>query len=116
MNDAPDALRLNIDSQVGAAGDLIGVIDTSETLDLTASGLGVDASLVGLLGIFEGGGDVDEEDGSSAADGLTGLLSAVLVRRNGGSNDGGTGLGELGSDESNTLDVLVTILSGESEF
>lgn len=116
MNNAADALGLDIDGKVGLLGDLVWVIDTSEALDLTASGLGVDATLVGLLAVFERSVDVDEEDGAGGGDCVAGLLSAVLVGSNGGGNDSGTGTGELGGDESNTLDVLVAVLGGESEF
>lgn len=47
---------------------------------------------------------------------LEGCLSGVFEGSDGSSNDGGAGLGELGSDEGNALDVLVSVLAREAEF
>lgn len=116
VNDGADGLLLNVDGEVGVGGSLIWVINTGEALDLTTAGTGVDTTLVGLLGVLERGGNVDEEERALAGDGGTGSITGVGVGSNGSSNDSGTGLGELRGNEGNTLDVLVTVLTGEAEF
>jgi hypothetical protein len=99
VDDAADALGLDVDGEIGLLGNFVWVIDTGEALDLTAAGLRVDTALVGLLAVFEGSVDVDEEDGSRAGDGLAGLSSAVLVGSDRSGDDGGTGTSELGGNE-----------------
>lgn len=116
MNNASDSLLLDVNDKIWVLRSLIRIIDTGEALDFTASGLGVDAALVGLLGVFERRGDVDEEEGSGSLDGVARHLSALLVGSDGGGDDGGTGLGEFRGNEGDALDVLVAIVAGEAEF
>lgn len=116
MHDGANALLGGVDNEVGLGGSLIGVIDTSEALDLATASTLVDTALVGLLAVLEGSVDVNKEEGTSLGDGVTGVLARLLVRSDGGSDDGGTGAGQLGGDEGNTLDVLVTVLAGEAQL
>lgn len=116
MDNAADALLLDVHDEVSLGRSLIGVVDTGEALDLAATSLGVDTALVVALAVLEGSSDVNEEERSDLRDGLTGGLARVLVGSNGRGNDGGTGLGELGGDESNALDVLVAVLPGEAQL
>lgn len=116
MHDAADTLRGGINSEVGVGGSLIGVIDTSEALDLTTAGTLVDTALVGLLAVLEGSGNVDKEELTGLGDGVLGVLAGALVRSDGGGDDGGTGAGQLGGDERNALDVGVTVLGGEAQL
>lgn len=116
MNDGADALLGGVDHKVGLLRSLIGVVNTSEALDLAAAGTLVDAALVGLLAVLEGSGDVDEEERASLGDNITGVLPGLLVGSDGGSDDGGTGAGQLGGDEGNALDVGVTVLAGEAQL
>ena len=116
MDNAPHGLLLEIDSQIRFSGCLIRVVDAREALDLSPSGLGINAALVSLLAVLERRGDVHEEEGSGAGNGLAGLLSALLVRGNWRGDDSGTGLGELSGNEGDALDVLVTILAREAKF
>ena len=116
VNDAADRLLGTIHNQIGLLGSLVGIIDTGEALDLTATGTLVDTALVGLLAMLERSGHVDEEEVARLGDDVPSVLARLLVRGNGGGNHGGTGAGELGGDESNALDVLVTVLASEAQL
>lgn len=116
MNNRPNILLLKIDNKVRLSGSLIRVIDTGETLDLTLAGCSVDSSPVGLLAVLEWGGDVDEEEGTGLLDKVAGLVASVLEGGDGGGDDGGTGLSELGGDEGDAGDVAVAVLAAEAEF
>ena len=117
MNNAANTLLGDVDSEVSVRRSLVRVIDTGETLDLTSVSLGVDTALVGLLTVLERGVDVDEEErATQLGDGITGGLARVFVGGNGGGDDGGTGAGQLTSDERDTLDVLVAVLAGEAQL
>lgn len=116
MHNGTDVLLLQVHNQVRVAGGLIGVVDTSETLDLAGASGGVGATAVGLLAVLERGSDVDKEEGARLLNGLTSLLAGLLEGGNGGSDDGSTGLGQLRGDKGNTVDVEVTVLAGETEL
>lgn len=116
MHDGANTLLGSINNEVGLLRSLVGVIDTGEALDLTAASLLVDTALVGLLAVLEGSVDVDKEEGTGLGNSVTGVLPGVLVRSDGGSNDGGTGAGQLRGDEGNALDVLVAVLTGEAQL
>ena len=117
MHNAADALLGNVNSEVSVRRSLVGVVDTSETLDLATAGLGVDTALVGLFTVLEGSVDVDKEErATKVGNGLTGSLAGLLVRSDGGGDDGGTGTGQFTSNEGNTLDVLVTVLTAEAQL
>src|SRR5699024_7541237 len=117
VNNAANTLLGDVDGEVSVRRSLVRVIDTGETLDLTSASLGVDTALLGLLTVLERGVDVDEEErATQLGDGVTGGLARVLVGGNGGGDIGGTGAGQLTSDEGDTLDVLVAVLAGEAEL
>lgn len=116
VHNAAHALLGEVHNEIGLLGGLVGVVDTGEALDLTAASGSVDTALVGLLAVLEGSGDVDQEERTSLADGVTGKLAGLLVGSDGGGNDGGTGAGELGGDEGDALDVGVAVLAGEAEL
>lgn len=117
MHDAAHALLGHIDGEVSVLGSLVRVVDTGETLDLTTTSLGVDATLVGLLTVLEGSVDVDQEErATQVRDGLTGSLARVFVGSDGGGDDGRTSAGEFASDERDTLDVGVAVFAAEAEF
>lgn len=116
MHDAADSLLGGVDSEVGVGGSLVGVIDTSEALDLATAGTLVDTALVGLLAVLEGSGDVNEEELTGLGDGVLGVLAGALVGSDGGSDDSGTGAGQLGGDEGDALDVGVAVLGGEAQL
>jgi hypothetical protein len=116
VNNVTDVLLAYVNNEVSVGGNLVGVVDTGESLDLSGTGTGVDTTLVGLLAELEGSGNVDKEDGSGSLHGGTGNLAGLLVGSDGGSDDSGTGTGKLGGDEGNTLEVLVAVLLGESEL
>jgi hypothetical protein len=71
----PDIGLRQVDSEVGIGRHLIRVVNTSETLDLTGARLGVYTTLVGLLGMLERGGNVDEVERSVSLYSLAGCLS-----------------------------------------
>ncbi|VUC36812.1 unnamed protein product [Clonostachys rosea] len=116
VHDGADVLLLQVDNQIGLDGGLVRVVDTGEALDLAGAGLGVDTTAVGLLAVLERGGDVDEEEVAVLLDGLAGLAAGILEGGDGGGDDGGTGLGELGGDKGDAGDVEVAVLAGEAEL
>ena len=116
VNNRANGLLGGIDDEVSLLGSLIGVIDTSEALDLAAAGSLVDAALVGLLAVLEGSGDVHKEERAVLGDGVAGVLAGGLVGGDRGGDDRGTSAGQLGSDEGNALDVGVAVLAGEAEL
>lgn len=94
VDDAANGLLRNIDGKISLGRRLIGVVDTSETLDLAAAGLGVDTALVGLLAVLEGSSNMDQEEvAASLGNSVTGGVAGLLVGSNRGGNDGGTGAG-----------------------
>jgi len=116
VNNGADSRLGGVNDEVSLLGSLIGVIDTSEALDLTTAGARVDAALVGLLAVLEGSSDVDEEEGPVLGNGVAGVLARGLVGGDGGSDDGGAGAGQLGGDKGNALDVGVAVLAGETQL
>lgn len=116
VDSSADADLADVDGQLGIARNLVWVVDSGEALDLTLASLLVDASAVSLLAVFERSGDVDEVEGSALLDHGAGSLARLVVRSDGGGDDGGTGASELGCDETDTSDVLVTVLLGEAEL
>ena len=117
MHNAADALLRNINGEVSVRRSLVGVVDTSETLDLATAGLGVDTALVGLFTVLEGSVDVDEEErATKVGDGLTGSLAGLLVGSDRGGDDSGTGTGQLTGNKGDALDVLVAVLAAETKL
>jgi len=157
MNNLRHSLLLQIHRQIRILRSLVRIVDSRESLDLSSSSLGEQSLSVGLLTVGQRSSDVDEEEVSSV--GSSGLLddrssgfSRVGVGSGRGSDDGGSGSGELGlvegreeegreregresaeekrkgrvgrkgrrrkthGNESDSLDVLVSILSRESKF
>lgn len=95
VNNGADRLLLEVDDEVSLGGRLVRVVDTGEALDVAVARLLVDAALVRLLGVLERGGDVHEEEGAGLLDQLASLLAGLVEWRNGRSDDGGAGAGEL---------------------
>lgn len=116
VDNAANRLLGDIDSEVSVLRSLIRVINTSEALDLTGTGLGVDTALVGLLTVLQRSVDVDQEEGTVLGHGLTSGLPRVLVGGNGGSDDSSTGLGQLAGNEGDTLNVGVAVLTAEAQL
>lgn len=117
MHNAADALLRNINGEVSVRRSLVGVVDTSETLDVATAGLGVDTALVGLFTVLEGSVDVDEEErATKVGDGLTGSLAGLLVGGDRGGDDSGTGTGQLTGNKGDALDVLVAVLAAETKL
>ena len=116
VDDAAHALLRDINSEIRVLGRLVGVVDTSEALDLAAARLGVDAALVGLLAVLERSVDVDQEERAGLRDGVAGELAGVLVGSNWRGNARGAGAGELAGDEGDALDVGVAVLAAEAEL
>jgi hypothetical protein len=116
VHNAAHTLLGEVDNEISILRSLVRVINTSEALDLATTSSSVDATLVGLLAVLEGSGDVDQEEGSSLGDGVTGELAGLLVGSNGGGDDSGTGAGELSGNEGNALDVGVAVLAGEAQL
>ena len=117
MHNAADALLRNINGEVSVRRSLVGVVDTSETLDVATAGLGVDTALVGLFTVLEGSVDVDEEErATKVGDGLTGSLAGLLVGSDRGGDDSGTGTGQLTGNKGDALDVLVAVLAAETKL
>ena len=116
MHAVSDAGLLHVHDEVCLFWLLVRVIDPGEALDLAPPGLGVDAPLVRALGMFQRRGDVHQIEASECRDGVARLPSAGLVGRDRRRNHGRTGLGQLGRDEGDALDVGVASVVRESEF
>lgn len=111
VDNGAHGLLLAVDGKVGLGGNLIGVVNTGEVLDLASAGLGVDAALVRLLAVLERGGDVHEVEVAVLLDQLAGALAGLLEGGNGSGDNGGTGPGQLGGNEGNASNVLVAVLA-----
>lgn len=116
VHNAAHTLLGEVNDEISLLRSLIGVIDTSEALDLATTSSSVDATLIGLLAVLEGSGDVHQEERTSLGDGVASELAGLLVGSNGGGNDGGTGAGKLGGNEGNALDVGMAVLAVEAEL
>lgn len=116
MNNRADALLLHVDNKVGVLGSLVGVVDAGEALNLTRAGGLVDATAVSLLAVLNGGGDVDEEEGTSLLNKLTGRLASSLEGSNRSSNNSGTSAGKLRSNKGNTANVNVAVRLAEAKL
>lgn len=118
VHSSADSLLAKVDNELGllALGGLVRVVNASEALDVTLASGGVDAALVGLLAVLERSGDVDEEEGAELLDDLARGVTAGLEGRDGSGDDGGAGLGQLGGDEADAVDVLLAVLAREAEL
>ena len=116
MHDGADVLLLEVDNEVGLGRSLVRVVDTGEVLDLAVASSSVDTLAVGLLTVLEGSSNMDKEEGTGLLDEVTGSLAGILKRSNGGGNDCSAGLGQLGGDERDALDVEVAVLAGETKL
>jgi hypothetical protein len=116
VHNASHAHLLNVNRKVSLGRDLIWVIHASEALDLSRSRLGVDATLVGLLGVLEASRNVDKVEVSELLDHLTSVLSGILVWCNRGGNDGGSRAGKLGRNEGNAANVGSTVRAAEAKL
>lgn len=101
MNNLRHSLLLQIHRQIRILRSLVRIVDSGESLDLSSSSLREQSLSIRLLTVCQRSGDVDEEEVSSV--GSSGLLdncssgfSRVSVRSGRGSDDGGSGSGELG--------------------
>jgi hypothetical protein len=118
VDSSPDSLLAKVDNKLGllALGSLIGVVNTGEALDLALAGGGVDAALVGLLAVLEGSGDVDEEEVAELLDDLARGVAAGLEGCDRSGDHGSAGLGQLGGDEADAVDVLLAVFAGEAQL
>jgi hypothetical protein len=120
VDDLRDSLSGDVDSQVSLGRSLVDIIDASEALDLSPACLGIQTPSVSLLSVLQRGVDVNEEEVGTGStilqDGVLGGLSGSLVGSGRGSDDGCTSAGELRGDESDTLEVGVSVFSRVSEF
>merc|ERR1712058_83299 len=94
VHSRPDVLLAQVDDQVGlpVGRSLVWVVDAGEALDEALASLLVDAALVGLLGVLERGGDVDQVEATVLLHELTSGLARLLEWCDRSSNDGSTGL------------------------
>lgn len=116
MNNLGDSVRSEIRGDVRICGLLVDIIDTGESLDFSVPRSLVESSSVDLLAVLQWGSDVDEEVVSAlSSNSLLDSLSRLLVWRSRGGNDGGTCLGEFGSDETDSEEVLVLVFVGDTK-
>ena len=120
VDDLRNGLPSHIDGQVGILRVLVDVVDTGEALDLTSTGPSIETLAVGSLTVLERGRDVDEEEVSTSTTALEhmllGSLARAFMRSNGSCDDSCASAGEFTSDVGDSLDVLVSVFSGEAEF
>lgn len=115
-NNLGNTLNSGVDSELGTLGDLIGIIDTGEALDLALLGALVDAIAIPGNGLLERGGNVDEEESARLLNFLASLLASLLIGSNGGNNDTGTSSGQLSRDKAKAVDVDITLTLAEAEL
>lgn len=116
MNSSPNISRAKINRQIRLGRDLIRIIDTGETLNLTSARLGIDTALIRLLAVLERSSDVDEIEAAILLDEFASSLARSLEGGDWGSDDGGAGTGEFAGDEGDAANVLVAVFAGETEF
>ena len=119
VSDLSDALLGDVDGEVGVGGLLVDVVDAGEALDLAVPGTSIDTLPVGLLAVLEGSGDVDKEEVAGTAglgDGVASRSPRALVRSDGSGDHSSTSASELGGDESDSLNVGVTVLRAKAEL
>lgn len=116
MHNGSDVLLLKVDNEVGLGRGLIGVIDTSEVLNVTTASSSVDTLAVSLLTELERSSNVNKEEGSGLLNEVAGSLTSILERSNRSGDDSGTSLGQLRGNKGNALDVEVTVLAGEAKL
>lgn len=111
MDNGAHGLLLAVNDKIRLGRGLIWVINTSEVLDLAGTGLGVDTSLVGLLAVLEGGGNVYEVEIAVLLNQFAGVLAGLLEGGNRSGDDSGTGPGQLRSNKGDASNVLVAVLA-----
>lgn len=116
VHNGSDVLLLKVDNEVRLGRGLIGVINTSEVLDVTTASSSVDALAVSLLTELERSGNVYEEEGSGLLNEVASSLTGILERSNRSGDDSGTSLGQLRGNKGNTLDVEVAVLTCEAKL
>lgn len=116
MHNVPDRLLACIHNQVRLGRVLVRVVNTRKSLDLTSARTLVHTLLICLLAVLEWGGYVDQVERTKLGHSLLCLGPGDAEWGDGSADNGGTGAGELSSDERDTLDVGVAILAGETEF
>ena len=116
MHNRSNILLGAIHNQVRILRHLVRIVHAGETLNLTLAGLLVDASPVSALAVVERSRDVHEEERSRLLNGVAGFLASLLEGGDGSGNDSSAGLGQLGSNESDTTNVEITIFAGEAQL
>lgn len=116
MHNGSDVLLLKVHNEVRLSRGLIGVINTSEVLDVTTASSSVDTLAVSLLTELERSSNVDKEEGSGLLNEVAGSLTCILERSNRSGDDSGTSLGQLRGNKGNALDVEITVLASEAKL
>ncbi|KAJ2966503.1 hypothetical protein NUW58_g10645 [Xylaria curta] len=84
VDNGADGLLLAVDNEIGLGWGLIGVIDTSEALDLAFAGSFIDTALIRLFAVFQRCSNVHEEEVAVLLDSLFGGLAVGLKGSDGG--------------------------------
>jgi len=106
----------SIDEKLGLERRFVGIIDTREVLHDAFACFGVEPLHVSLLAHLQGGSHVHLDESAPFGDNGTSVVPRLSVWSN-GSDDGETsGVGDLGGDPGNALDVEVAMLLGEAEL
>lgn len=116
VDNRSNGLLRAVDREVGLRGCLIGVIDTSEALNLTGAGTSIDTTLISTLAVLQGCSDVNQIEITVLLDGLASSTAVVLEGSDGGGNHSGTGTSQLAGDEADTGDVLAAVLTAETKL
>lgn len=114
MHSRPNIRLFDVNDQVRLHRRLVRIVNASEALDLSLSGLGIDASLVCPFAVLQWRRDMHEIERPILLDNLPRLLSLLLERCYRGCNDSRSGLCELRCYERDTADVLVAVLPAEA--
>jgi hypothetical protein len=95
MHCRPNITLTQINHQIRLLRILIRVVHTRETLNLASARLGINTTLIRLLGVLQGSSNMNQVKAAVLLNRLSRGLAVLLKRRNGGNDGRGTGLGEF---------------------
>src|SRR5713226_6990516 len=105
-----------VDDYIRVGRNLVGIRNPGELLDEAGAGLGIQTLAVAALADFKGRGEMHQDESAVRLNDGAHLLAHVVERGDRGADGDSPVLGNFRGDESNTSNVEVAVLAGESEF
>ncbi len=105
-----------VQAQLRCDGGLIGVRDSGEFLDLAFAGQLVQPLAVAPFAFFDGGGDVDLDEGTIVFDHLADGAPGGGVGRDRRAEGDAAVLGDFRGDIADALDVDVAVFPGKAQL